>query len=337
MRFKNIEIYNVCELYPGEIPGSVRWLRVPQTVYDALDTDFARERAKNSIGVELRFVMHSESVKLRMRTLHGGGTFHVYRGSIQGGWEDTEQNKCVGTEVTDFEIKRSENLDTLRRMRNDFDFPFAPEVVRVIFDRGTYELVDIIGEVEPPRREQLPNETVFAYGSSITHGSNSIDLSHSWLAVLAHNLRRDARNLGMAGSCCMEKEFADFIAEEGKRNQWQTAILSLGINVLDWEEEKFRKRARYMIETVARNNPEKKIYVITPLYCMDDYYAQGRAAKRRETLEQVTAELNFSNVRLIGGLDLLGDMSLISADEIHPNIYGVAQIAERLEKMMRAE
>ncbi len=33
---------------------------------------------------------------------------------------------------------------------------------------------------------------------------------------------------------------------------------------------------------------------------------------------------------LINGLDLLGDMSLISADEVHPNIYGVQQIASRL-------
>lgn len=218
MQFKNVEMHNVCEVYPGEIPGSIRWLRVPRKVYDALDSDFARERAQNSTGVELRFVMHSESVTLRMRTLSGGGTFHVYRGSIQGGWEDTEQNKCVGTEVTDFEIKRSENADMLRRMSQDFDFPFAPEVVRVIFDRGTYELVDIIGDVEPPRREQLPDETIFAYGSSITHGSNSIDMSHSWPAVLAHKLRKDVRNLGMAGSCCMEKNLRILLRKKENKN-----------------------------------------------------------------------------------------------------------------------
>lgn len=40
------------------------------------------------------------------------------------------------------------------------------------------------------------------------------------------------------------------------------------------------------------------------------------------------------NVTYINGLDLLGDMSLMSADEVHPNIYGVAQIAERITKIV---
>lgn len=38
----------------------------------------------------------------------------------------------------------------------------------------------------------------------------------------------------------------------------------------------------------------------------------------------------------IDGLELLGDMSLISADEVHPNIYGVQQIADRLAERLRA-
>lgn len=107
--------------------------------------------------------------------------------------------------------------------------------------------------------------------------------------------------------------------------------------MLHWEKNKFRQHAQYLIETVARNNPDKKIYVISPLYCMDDYNAQGQAAKRRETLEELTSAMNYTNVIYVNGLDLLGDMSLISADEVHPNIYGVAQVAERLEKIMRAE
>ena len=51
-------------------------------------------------------------------------------------------------------------------------------------------------------------------------------------------------------------------------------------------------------------------------------------------IEQGVKKLNYGNVTYINGLDLLGDMSLISADEVHPNIYGVVQIAERITKLV---
>ena len=43
----------------------------------------------------------------------------------------------------------------------------------------------------------------------------------------------------------------------------------------------------------------------------------------------------YANITYINGLDLLGDMSLLSADEVHPNIYGVQQIADRLTERLR--
>ena len=43
------------------------------------------------------------------------------------------------------------------------------------------------------------------------------------------------------------------------------------------------------------------------------------------------------NVTYINGLSLSGDMSLISADETHPNIYGINQIASRLTDLLKSE
>ena len=37
----------------------------------------------------------------------------------------------------------------------------------------------------------------------------------------------------------------------------------------------------------------------------------------------------------INGLDVIGDMSYISADEVHPNIYGVQRIADVLTEKIR--
>lgn len=335
MIYKNLQIHNIGTLVENPENGSVSWYRVPVAVYDAMESDMGRRQCTGSTGVELRFVMKSDTVTLRMRTKAGKGIFHVYRGSIQGGWEDHEVNKVVTDEVADYVIKRSANLPMLEKIAREFDQPFSPQVVRVIFDRGSYELLDVIGEVEPPKEEQLPQKTLLVYGSSITHGSNSLDMSHSWPAMVAHNLKTDLRNLGLAGSCRMEHVLVDYLADQGERGEWDMAVLELGINVLDWPEDTIRYKVKNVLEQVAGRNPHKPIFVISPFYCNDDYLERGNAAKWRSVLEEVVAKEAYPNVRYVNGLDLLGDMSLISADEVHPNIYGVAQIAQRLTDIIQ--
>lgn len=335
MIYKNIEIHNVGELLDGEEKGSNKWLRVPQNVYENMETEQGKNMCFGATGVELRFVMESDTVTLRMRTRGKNGIFHVYRGSVQGGWEDHEVDKIVTNEVADYVMKKSENLDVLKQISRDFNQPFSPEVVRVVFDRGGFEIIDVIGNVRPPKKEELPQKTLLAYGSSITHGSNSLDISHSWVSVLAHNLKMDCRNLGMAGSCWMEPEIVDYIASEGENGNWDIATLELGINVLGWEEEKFIARVENTLKQIAGRNKDKDIYVISPFYSYDDYKKEGKAERWRELIEQIICDLNYKNVTYINGLDLLGDMSLISADEVHPNIYGVAQIAEKLSRIIQ--
>ena len=129
----------------------------------------------------------------------------------------------------------------------------------------------------------------------------------------------------------MEPELIDYIAREGEQNCWDIALLELGINVLGWDKEKFIARVENVIKQIAGRNPDKTIYVISPFYCNDDYLNTGKANEWRNIIEDIVHRLMFDNVIYINGLDLLGDMSLISADEVHPNIYGVAQIAQRLQ------
>lgn len=335
MIYKNIEFHNVCKIIPGKAEGSFRWLRIPQEVYDQMESEDGKNMSKGCTGVELRFVMKSDTVTIRMRANGKNSAFHVYRGSIQGGWRDHEVEKVLTNDPYDYVIKKSDNLPMLERITKDFDEPFAPEVVRLILDRGGFDIFDIIGDIEPPKTEQLPKKTMLSYGSSITHGSNSIDASHTWVSTIAHNLKMDARNLGMAGSCLMEPAIVDYIASEGEKGKWDIATLELGINVLDWNEEKIIDRVENTLRQVAGRNPDKPIFVISPLYSYDDYNKQGKADTWRRLIAQVVAEKHYPNVTYINGLDLLGDMSFITADEVHPNIYGVAQVAQRLETVIR--
>lgn len=242
---------------------------------------------------------------------------------MQGCWQEHEINKFIGSEPCEFEITYPENMETLKKVSSECGYSWSPEVVRIIFDRGSYQIIDIEGELEPPQKEQTPDKTIMAYGSSITHGSNAIDASHAWTAVLAHNLNMDVRNLGMAGNCRMEPEMMDYIAREGEEEKWDIATLELGINVLGWEEQKINERVENAIGQVASRNPQKPVFVISPMYCHDDFYNGNDAAKWRRLIENNVNKLNLSNVKYINGLDLLGDMSLLCTEILRKRImYG---------------
>lgn len=337
MIYKNAEFHNVAELIQND-DSSVSWMRMPQYVKDNLDSEGLM--VYNSTGVEIRFVLKGEKAVIRMSTKNSdcGGLFHIYRGAIQGGWQDHEVHKFVTDKPEEFEISRSENINNLKFMTKKAGYNWSPEVVRIIFDRGYYKIYDIIGDIEPPKKEDKPTKTILSYGSSITHGSNSLTSSHSWVSMLAHNLKMDARNLGMAGTCRLESAVADYIAAEGEAGNWDIATLELGINVLGWNESLITEKSEYFIKEIAIRNPQKEIFVISP-FCFygDDIHNTENSKNWRRILKEIVERFNFPNVTYINGADVIGDSSLyISADEVHPNIYGCLKIAEVLTEKIKS-
>lgn len=338
--WKNIEIHNAAELVEFE-DGSVSWKRVPSNVLNEMEGKRADRIVRDATGVELRFVIRGASAVIRMcahpENFNYVNTFHVFRGGIQGGWEDHEVHCHVSSEVQDFVIKRSANMEKLKEMTAQCGYGWDPEVVRIVFDRGSYKLCDVIGDVVPPTPEQCPKKTLMAYGSSITHGSNSIDASHTWVSILAHNLNMDVRNLGMAGHCMLEPAVAEYVAAEGERGKWDVATLELGINVLSWSEEKINERVENMIRQVAGRNPEKPVFVISPFYHCGEFFNENDNTKAwRRIIPQVACRLGYENVTYISGLGILDNMSYISADQVHPNIYGVQRIADVMTEILRS-
>ena len=331
MEYKNIDIHNIGHIVKSD--RGITWLRVPEYVYDALETDMGKAMARNAIGVELRFVIRSGKAKITMQSLSDPRfltTLHTFYGGIQGGWDAHEMNSHIPTVPTEFVFSRPDNMQTLKDASRLANSEWDPEVVRVVLERGDIRILDVEGDVAPPARHQLPSRTLLTYGSSITHGSNALSISYAWPSIVAHRLGMDLRNLGMAGSCRMEPEMVECIASEGECGRWDMAVLELGINVLDWGEPLIRERVRHTIHQVAGRNQLKPVVVVSPFFCGDDFHRHGDAAKWRRLLPVVLAELACPNVHFIDGLDLLGEMSLLSADEVHPSIYGMLQIADRL-------
>lgn len=334
MIYKNALFHNVAEIIDNP-DGSISWKRIPSFVHENMEIKRMSDVAYNSTGVEIRFVLKGETAIIRMSASENENnrfnSFHIYCGGIQGGWQDHEVHKFVGSKTKDFVIEKSRNIERLKIMTEKCGYDWSPEVIRIIFDRGRYNIYDIEGDIIPPSKDMCPAKTLLAYGSSITHGSNSIDMSHSWVSVLAHNLNMDARNLGMAGACALEPEMAEYIAAEGEKGNWDIAVFELGINVMHWEIDKIRNRTKNLITSTATKNPQKRIFVISPFYyCGEELDGSTGASKWRDTIAEVINELNFSNVTYINGLNILDSMKYISADEVHPNIYGMQHIADRL-------
>lgn len=335
MIYKNAELYNVSEIETDDRDGSIKMYRMPKRLSKIFEGENGEFANSNSTGVEIRFVINSGNAIIRMKSACDksvNAAFHIFRGGIQG---SHEINTYVPVTPTDFEFGKAGNIDTLRAMAQEAGDSFDPEVIRIIFDRGAYRIIDISGDIKPPSIEQTPEKTLLCYGSSITHGSNSIDRSHSWTALTAHSLNMDLRNLGMPGCCALEPEVIDYIASEGERSAWDIAVLELGINVLFWEKRKIGERVLNTVKQVAGRNKDKPVYVISPVYCGDDFKGKAEPMLWRRIIRKTVAELGYKNVIHIDGLELLDKMTLLSADEIHPNIYGVQQIAERLTKRIK--
>ena len=337
MIFQNAELHNVEKLVP-EADGGYSWVRIPDAVYNALECgEQGRNMAVNCTGVELRFVITGEQAVLRL-SAPGGGRFHVYRGGIQGAWMDHEVDKNIGDVPHDFIIRRADNAERLRRIAAGIGSPWDSEVVRVIFDLGRIRIYGIGGDIRPPRPEECPERTLLCYGSSITHGSNALDNSHSWAALLAGRLNMDLWNVAMAGSCAMEPEFTEWLAAAGARGRWHAAVLELGINVLAWPDEKIRRLAGNMLREVAGRNPDKPVFVISPFfYCGETLDGDENPARWRRLLRELSAASGCPNLRYIDGTEILNGMQYLSADEVHPNIEGVARIADALTARIKGE
>ena len=331
MIYKNMEIHNAAELLFGE-QGGAMWLRYPSSVCETFEKEGAKIQAGNSSGVELRFIMKSDTVEIKLRST-GTGRFHIFRGGLQGGWYDHE-GKITSPDGTVIRIERKEQ-ETIDRVHKDFSLPWDPSLIRIVFDGGRFEILDVKGEIAPPAEGQTPKKTILFYGSSITHGSNALSATNNWTSWVAHGLSMDFLNKGLAGSCYMENETVSYLGALGREGKWDVAVLELGINVMSWGEEKRRTRVENTLEKIAAANPDKPIFVISPFYSSDDYNGGARAKPWRETIRSVIERRAYPNVTYIPGDSILGSMDLISADCVHPSAYGVMQIAERLLSVMK--
>lgn len=341
MIYKNCELYNIDHVSPAEDGEGVKLCRVPEAVRIALNSA-AASNSFNGCGTEIRFNIIKDEViiKLRRAEIVGEntewaspyGVAAIYQGGFQrflkGPYQIVEPNIC------EIRIPKPDNLELLKKLYLENNMAYDPELTRIIipYDWPTC-LIDIEGEITPPRIEQVPSKRYIAYGSSITHGGCSITPGGTYAMRTAQLLGADLINLGFAGSAFLDETIADFISE---REDWDFTTLEMGINMLErnWDVNDFTKRIDYFIDKIATRNPEKWIFCIDIFKCSMDFKDDIRIGEFRRIVREKVISLNLPRVVYINGFDIINDLSSFTADLLHPSCNGMEEIANNLSRII---
>ena len=328
MIFNNVEIFNAAELIQDP-DGGYGFLRVPTCVDEQL-SEMGRSVNRGSTGVELRFVLRSGEAKVVIRNVDKSVIRNavVFYGDFVADWPETE--KKITGEYTELTIVQSPNIEAMREIAKKYNHRFSPDLIRIVF-KASFRLLRVEGDVTPPTPDVLPKKKYLAYGSSITHGSISLERAYEYAWKVGEALGADTYNLGYAGSARLEKAMADYLAEE---REFDFATLEMGINILGIEPEDFENRVRYFLSTIADHHPDSKIFAIDVFYCHSDLVGDGRAATFRQIVKKVTEELARPNIVYINGLDVLPDGKYLSSGLVHPGPRGIELMSQNLIRII---
>ena len=245
MIFDQMEFHNV-EAMVWEEDG-YKMSRLPRDVAKQLDQGIRDNTSFFSTGVEVRFRLTGEEVKLHFRAApdEEAQTALIFYGSIQGGWQYSA--KAIGEKETVITVKYPEELGKLEAISKQAKLPFSPRIVRILLPYGTCHYLGKEGDTEPPHKSDAPGECYLAYGSSITHGGMALMTPWTYPFQIACKFGMDYINQGYAGSAFMEKPMAEYIVS---RKDWTFASVEMGINMLNnpLSDAAYEQRIKEFIE-----------------------------------------------------------------------------------------
>lgn len=341
MIYKNVEIYNYYEIAFDEEEKVEKLCRIPNELRKKLCTIGRKYSAFNATGCEIRFNLNSETAAIKIKVMNEqaisgrNGIAEVYFGCFQ-----SNSYQLLGSTNTEISVKKPENLELLRTITKEYNLPFDAELVRIILPKDCQLMIlTVEGEVSPPRKEQVPGIKWLTYGSSITHGSEAISPSGTYVNRTAQKLGVDVINMGFGGSAELEAPMADHIAS---RRDWDFATFEMGINMIwDIENNKigdpalFKARIDYFLPKIAKTHPDKWIFCIDIFTTSGDYSGDQHVNKYREIVKQKVEELNIPKLKYVCGRDILTINTGLTVDLIHPSAQGMENISENLARLIK--
>ena len=179
------------------------------------------------------------------------------------------------------------------------------------------------------------SKTLIAYGDSITQGYDAFYPSKAYIVELANALDCDLYNKAIGGDT-----FFPELLEAKETFVPDIVTVTYGTN--DWMKSshgEFVFNAKTFFELLCENYKNSKIYVITPIWRLEEENGTAPAtnwsmAEHREFIKKVA--LQYDNVIVIDGYDLVPhDTELFSDKRLHPNDDGFKYYAENLIKAIK--
>ena len=321
MIFQNIDFHNVEEIRQEE--KGYRLYRFPLAVAKKMD-EGAERISCMSTGIELRFKIKGEAVDIWMQAeaAEEAQVAYIYYGNFQGGWYSS--SKVILEEKTKLHFERIKNLEVIKKISDEQKLSFNPEVVRVVLPYGNCLFVGVDGEVEAPNKEDYPEKTYLAYGSSITHGSLALAAPYTYPFQIAQKLSCDYLNLGMAGSARLEESFAKYIVN---RKDWDFLSVEMGINMIkSFDEAAFEKRAERFLHILEEDD--------RPIFVTSIFGYQGELQTRAQHFREIVQKYASEKFVFTDGLQLLDSPYYVSSDLVHPSLEGMREITDKWSKII---
>lgn len=326
MYYQNINFHNIEFIKKDKKKNEIKLCRVAQQELLFLN-EKAQQTAFNTCGVELRFKMKSDIVKIKLNrynlkeNISQSGIVSVYLGDYQCSYEVSPQIISKNSTIT---LPKKYFYDNLLK---NYGKGFSSDLIRVILPYDwQHSFLGIEGDIELPSTKDYPEKLLLAYGSSITHGGNATQTTDSYVFKLAKKLYYDYLNWGFAGSCYLDEVMAKKIRDAS----WDTLILELGVNVLDWPDEYFQNKVKTFLEIVSQTKNTGKIYCLGLFRKVSDLSDTPKNNVFRKIVKEESEK--YSQMIYLNGYDLLSDWQGLSLDGLHPSDFGMELIAENIYK-----
>ena len=216
--------------------------------------------------------------------------------------------------------------------------------IAVLFPAGLSFVVQSVGfssdaQFAPPNRPAQPR--VLFHGDSITQGTGATHSRNTYAWVTCEKIGCEPINLGFGGSAWGDQPVAEYIAS---RNDWNALVVAYGTNTYrraHEDPEQFAQTYNTFLATVRAEHPDAPILCVTPLWRIQDTTNEKNEGgytqqQYREAVTQVVSrrQSSDSNLHLLEGKDLVPE-NLFTADQVHPNNEGAAQMAEAIANALR--
>ncbi len=318
-----IKVYGVpCFYTEGKIT------RVPEYVIEKVPTlDFLGRRVPggrvcfrtNSPKFTVKATLKTLSVDIGM-SIYACQSFSVFVG-------EKTSSRFLG-------LACPRNYDT-REVYGAFYKSDRMEDVTILLPRN--EIIDTVDiEIEDGAEIEAPTpykyeKPILYYGSSITEGGISCNLSNAYNAIISRHLDTDYINLGFSGNAKGEIEVADYIN-----------TLDFSIFVYDYDHnaptvEHLWKTHEPFFKRIREKHPTVPVVMLTRPCAV---YGEEERARREAvyTTYKNAVESGDKNVYFIDGETYFKDCpdrELCFIDRIHPNDYGFHLMAQKIEPVIK--